>query len=125
VIVIHESISAGNFEFNKTFIKSLRLDIVNKYMDVLMISKNFRKNFLKKLTYFISMVLKKFSDLIPVTHERSKIFYYLYKSLSKHGGNYFRHDSLYVLNREIKFLKVDDCNNIEGKIVNLKETLYF
>ena len=87
-----------------------------------MISKNFKKKFLKKLTYFINMVIKKFSDLIHVTNERSKIFYYLYKSLSKHGGNYFRHDSMYILNRGLKFLKVDDCNEIEGKIVNFKNS---
>ena len=118
VIAINESISAGNFEFNKAFVKSFRREIVNKYMDLLEISKIFRKNFLKKLTYFINMVIKKFFDLNQVTDDRSKIFYYLYKSLSKHGGNYFRHDSLYVLNRELKFLKVDDCNKIEGKIVN-------
>ena len=113
-----ESISAGNFDFKKAFVKSFRREIVNKYMDLLEKSKIFRKNFLKKLTYFINMVISKFSDLTQVTDERSKIFYYLYKSLSKHGGNYFRHDSLYVLNRELKFLKVDDSNQIEGKIVN-------
>lgn len=114
---ISEEFSDNFIKFDKDFFKNLREGIADRYLDRSRSSEKFRKNYMKKLSYFIKNVLDKFSDLIKITNEKTKIFYYLYKSLSKQGGNYFRQDSLYVMNRELKILKMEESCNIIGKYI--------
>jgi hypothetical protein len=113
---IYERFLDGFLVFDKSFKKHLLHTISDRFEEILNSSKRLRRNYMKKLSYFIKIVIKKFLGLMKVTDQKIKIFYYLYKSLSKNGGNYFRQDSLYVLNRELNNLKSENNCNMMGKI---------
>ena len=112
---IDEQMKKENCRIDNSFKRFLNNRIGEKFSDDLGSSIAFRKICLKKLTYFINAVLKNYTKYVKYTDEKSKLFYYLYKSMSKHGGNYFRQDSLYVLNRELESLKDEQSCDLSGK----------
>ena len=112
---IDEHMKNKHYRIDNSFKRFLNDRIAENFSDDLGSSNVFRKICLKKLSYFINAVIKNYTKYVNYTDEKSKLFYYLYKSMSKHGGNYFRQDSLYVLNRELELLKDELNYDMSGK----------